>query len=73
MNDTNDNTTIVATTPLTITTAVQPQHWIPGIDANNDNLVDIEQELLPFRLAELAEFEGVLGFSRMMSWTQQLI
>jgi pimeloyl-ACP methyl ester carboxylesterase len=50
MNDTNDNTTIVAITPLNITTAVQPQHRTPGIDANNDNLVDIEQELLPFRL-----------------------
>jgi pimeloyl-ACP methyl ester carboxylesterase len=58
MNDTNDNTTIVATTPLNITTAVQPQHWIPGIDANNDNLVDIDQELLPFRLAELTDFEA---------------
>ena len=58
MNDTNDYTTIVATTPLNITTAVQPQHWIPGIDANNDNLVDIDQELLPFRLAELTDFEA---------------
>jgi pimeloyl-ACP methyl ester carboxylesterase len=62
MNDINDNTTIVATTPLNITAAVQPQHWVPGIDANNDNLINIDQELLPFRLAELAEFEAIPWF-----------
>ena len=62
-NDDNDNSTsMVPATPLNITTAVRPQHWVPGIDANNDNLINIDQELLPFRLAELAEFEAIPWF-----------
>lgn len=58
-NNNNSNTSsVIATSPLNITTAVLPQQWYPGIDANNDNLIDIDQELLPFRLAVLAEFEA---------------
>ena len=58
-NNNNSNTSsVIATSPLNITTAVPPQQWYPGIDANNDNLIDIDQELLPFRLAVLAEFEA---------------
>ena len=58
-NNNNSNTSsVIATSPLNITTAVPPQQWYPGIDANNDNLIDIDQELLAFRLAILAEFEA---------------
>lgn len=41
-----------ATTSTTIST--QPntqQQWYPGLDANNDTLVEIDQELIPFALA----------------------
>jgi len=38
---------------------VLQQQWYPGVDGNNDNLVNIDQKLLPFRLAELAEFEAI--------------
>jgi len=58
----NNNSSMIPTSPLNITTAVQPQHWAPGIDATNDNLINIDQELLPFRLAELAEFEAIPWF-----------
>jgi hypothetical protein len=58
-NDNNNDSSMVATTPLNITTAIPPQQWVPGIDTNNDNMIDIDQELLPFRLAELAEFEAI--------------
>jgi uncharacterized protein len=61
-NNNGSSSSMVATSPLNITTAVQLQHWVPGIDTNNDNLIDIDQELLPFRLAELAEFEAVPWF-----------
>jgi alpha-beta hydrolase superfamily lysophospholipase len=58
-NNNNSNTSsVIATSPLNITTAVPPQQWYPGIDANNDNLINIDQELLPFRLIVLAEFEA---------------
>ena len=41
----NSNTTTAA--------AVQPitQQWYPGLDANNDSLIEIDQELVPFALA----------------------
>jgi len=58
----NNGSSMVATSPLNITTTVPLQRWVPGIDANNDNLINIEQELLPFRLAELAEFEEIPWF-----------
>jgi uncharacterized protein len=61
-NDNNDNSSIVATIPLNMTTAIPAHQWVPGIDANNDNLINIDQELLPFRLAELAEFETIPWF-----------
>jgi uncharacterized protein len=57
-NKNNNNSNMVATSPLNITTAVQPQQWYPGIDANNDNRINIDQELLPFMLTQLAEIEA---------------
>jgi alpha-beta hydrolase superfamily lysophospholipase len=64
VNDSDENsTTLVATpTPLNITTAIPPQQWVPGVDANKDTLINIDQELLPFRLAQLAEFEAIPWF-----------
>ncbi len=61
-NDNSNGSNMVATSPLNLTTAVPLQQWVPGIDANNDNMIDIAQELLPFRLAELAEFEAIPWF-----------
>lgn len=43
------NTTI-STQPIT-----QQQQWYPGLDANNDTLVEIDQELTPFALALFAQ------------------
>lgn len=55
----NNNSTLISnidtlngTTNATIST--QPntqQQWYPGLDANNDTLVEIDQELIPFALA----------------------
>jgi alpha/beta superfamily hydrolase len=39
------NNTAVDTQPIT------QQQWCPGLDANNDALVEIDQELIPFALA----------------------
>jgi len=62
-NDTttgNNNTMIsnidtVTTATITNTTiSTQPitlKQWYPGLDANNDTLVEIDQELIPFALA----------------------
>ena len=30
---------------------ITQQQWYPGLDANNDNLIEIDQELTPFALA----------------------
>jgi len=60
--DENSNTVVATPTPLNITTAIPPQQWVPGVDANKDTLINIDQELLPFRLAELAEFEAIPWF-----------
>jgi pimeloyl-ACP methyl ester carboxylesterase len=40
-----NNTTLPHTQPVT------QQQWYPGLDANNDTLIEIEQELIPFALA----------------------
>jgi uncharacterized protein len=55
------SSSVVAATPtdnLTATgntsTIIQPitqQQWYPGLDANNDTLVEIDKELIPFALA----------------------
>jgi pimeloyl-ACP methyl ester carboxylesterase len=60
--DENSTTVVATTTPLNITTAIPPQQWVPGVDANKDTLINIDQEFLPFRLAELAEFEAIPWF-----------
>lgn len=60
--DENSTTVVATTTPLNITAAIPPQQWVPGVDANKDTLINIDQELLPFRLAELAEFEAIPWF-----------
>jgi pimeloyl-ACP methyl ester carboxylesterase len=60
--DENSTTVVATTTPLNITTAIPPQQWVPGVDANKDTMINIDQELLPFRLAELAEFEAIPWF-----------
>jgi uncharacterized protein len=61
-NNNNSSSVIAPTAPLNITTAVAPQQWYPGLDANNDTLINIDQELVPFRLAVLAEFEAIPWF-----------
>ena len=47
-------TTSAAATITNITISTQPitlKQWYPGVDANNDTLVEIDQELIPFALA----------------------
>jgi uncharacterized protein len=61
-DNSNNGKDMVATTPPNITADLPPQQWVPGIDANNDNRININQELLPFRLAELVEFEAIPWF-----------
>ena len=39
------NNTTISAQPIT------QQQWYPGLDANNDTLVEIDQELIPFALA----------------------
>jgi pimeloyl-ACP methyl ester carboxylesterase len=41
-----NNTTMPHTQPV-----AQQQQWYPGLDANNDTLIEIDQELIPFALA----------------------
>ena len=53
---TGNNTTVPNNNTITTTnmSSAQPspqQLWYPGLDANNDNLIAIEQELIPFALA----------------------
>jgi uncharacterized protein len=45
------NVTVTGNTSTTSTQSVTQQQWYPGLDANNDTLVEIDQELLPFALA----------------------
>lgn len=47
-------TTSAAATITNTTISTQPitlKQWYPGLDANNDTLVEIDQELIPFALA----------------------
>ncbi len=47
-----DNVTETGNTSATIIQPItQQQQWYPGLDANNDNLIEIDQELIPFALA----------------------
>lgn len=46
----NDSVTANANT-TTSTNPITQQQWYPGLDANNDTLVEIDQELIPFALA----------------------
>ena len=61
-NNNDNNSSVVPTSSLNITTSIPPQQWYPGLDANGDTRINIDQELLPFRLAELAEFEEIPWF-----------
>lgn len=47
-----DNVTAICNTSTTSNTqSVTQQQWYPGLDANNDTLVEVDQELIPFALA----------------------
>jgi len=48
-NDTTD--TAASTASALEQQEQQQQQWYPGLDANNDTLVDIDQELTPFAIA----------------------
>ncbi len=54
-DDNNNNSTTTATAASTSSALhqqePQQQQWYPGLDANNDTLVDIDQELTPFAIA----------------------
>jgi len=45
----NNNT--ITTTNMSSAQPSPQQQWYPGLDANNDNLIAIDQELIPFALA----------------------
>lgn len=47
----NDSPTATTNTTTTSTRPIIQQQWYPGLDANNDTLVEIDQELIPFALA----------------------
>ncbi len=47
----NDTATAAATNTTISTQPITQQQWYPGLDANNDTLVQIDQELIPFALA----------------------
>jgi hypothetical protein len=49
-NPNNDIATAVNAQPIT-----QQQQWYPGLDANNDTLVEIDEELIPSALALFAQ------------------
>jgi pimeloyl-ACP methyl ester carboxylesterase len=57
-----NSSSVSASNRTLATTTVPPQEWIPGLDANNDNKVDIDGELLAFGLASLAELESFPWF-----------
>lgn len=51
---TNNNLTATGNASSTNNTIIQPvaqQQWYPGLDANNDTLIEIDQELIPFAQA----------------------
>jgi pimeloyl-ACP methyl ester carboxylesterase len=57
-NDTMTLSNSSATANTNTTMSTQPiiqQQWYPGLDANNDTLVEIDQELIPFALALFAQ------------------
>ena len=45
-----DNVTATDNNTSTTTQPITQQQWYPGLDANNDNLVEIDRELIPFAL-----------------------
>jgi pimeloyl-ACP methyl ester carboxylesterase len=51
MTPSNSSATAVNNTTMPHTQPVTQQQWYPGLDANNDTLIEIEQELIPFALA----------------------
>lgn len=48
---TTDNVTATDNNTSTVIQPITQQQWYPGLDANNDNLVEIDRELIPFALA----------------------
>ncbi len=56
---TTDNDTLtIPNNDIATTVSAQPitqQQWYPGLDANNDTLVEIDQELIPSALALFAQ------------------
>jgi acetyl esterase/lipase len=44
-------TATISTNTTISTPPITQQQWYPGLDANNDTLVEINQELIPFALA----------------------
>jgi pimeloyl-ACP methyl ester carboxylesterase len=51
MTPSNNSAIAVNNTTMPHTQPVTQQQWYPGLDANNDTLIEIEQELIPFALA----------------------
>jgi alpha-beta hydrolase superfamily lysophospholipase len=49
--DDNNNTAATAASTASALQEEQQQQWYPGLDANNDTLVNIDQELTPFAIA----------------------
>jgi uncharacterized protein len=53
--NTNNLTATGNTSTTTTTNPITQQQWYPGLDANNDTLIVIDQELMPFALALFEE------------------
>ena len=51
---TTNNLTATSNTS-TIIQSITQQQWYPGLDANNDTLVEIDKELIPFSMALFAQ------------------
>jgi uncharacterized protein len=47
---TNSNLTTTGNTNASTIQPITQQQWYPGLDANNDTLIEIDQELIPFAL-----------------------
>jgi uncharacterized protein len=47
----NNSATVNTNVTITSTPNTQQQKWYPGLDANNDTVVEIDHELTPFALA----------------------
>lgn len=45
------NGSTITTTNMSSAQPITQQQWYPGLDANNDNLIEIDQELMPSALA----------------------